>query len=129
MQFQILYNIISNVGTISKFEIVVVTIPNNFKLWNCERYNFKFEIVTVITEILLNCQIGIVFFKLLSFQDLTISNIGIVSNILCNNSHIGIVTTLDPMTVHNNSNLGITRGGKLFYIPGTSVCSVWYPRR
>ena len=64
-----------------------MTIDNN-------NFNIKWiEIVTVIVEILINCQIEIVF--------------------------IGIVTTLDPMTVLNNSNLEITRGGELFYIPGS----------
>ena len=58
-------------------------------------FNIKWiEIVTVIVEILINWQIEIVF--------------------------IGIVTTLDPMTVHNNSNLEITRG-ELFYIPGSVI--------
>ena len=89
--------------TISKFEIVNVTI-SNLKLWPSSPKFFS------------TARLELFFLKLLSFQDLTISNIGIVSNILCNNSHIGIVTTLDPMTVHNNSNLGITRGGENCFI-------------
>ena len=126
--------------TIPNVEIVVNKLCQQFPYWNCcqqivstisilKLWRTLFPQSTILklwpfsSEFWSTGRLKLFLLKLLPLRDFTIPTIEIVHNILCHNSNIGIVALLTLSTRTNNSNMGITRGGECFYIPGTGTGS------